>query len=29
MIDLHTWLPDTFEKLKAFSEDGLYRMAVE
>ena len=29
MIDLHTWLPDTFEELKSFNEDELYRMAVE
>ena len=29
MIDLHTWLPNTFEELKSFNEDELYRMAVE
>ena len=29
MIDLHTWLPNTFEELKAINEDELYKMAVE
>ena len=29
MIDLHTWLPNTFEELKTINEDELYRMAVE
>ena len=29
MIDLHTWLPDTFEELKAINEDELYKMAIE
>ena len=29
MIDLHTWLPDTFEELKAINEDELYKMAAE
>ena len=29
MIDLHTWLPNTFEELESFNEDELYRMAVE
>ena len=29
MIDLHTWLPNTFEELKAINEDELYKMAIE
>ena len=29
MIELHTWLPNTFEELKAINEDKLYKMAVE
>ena len=29
MIDLHTWLPNTFEELKAINEGELYKMAVE
>ena len=29
MIDLHNWLPDTFEELKAINEDELYKIAVE
>ena len=29
MIDLHTWLPNTFEELKTINEDELYKMAVE
>ena len=28
MIDLHTWLPNTFEELKAINEDELYRSSV-
>ena len=29
MVDLHAWLPNTFEALKAINEDELYKIAVE
>ena len=29
MLDLHTWLPNTFEELKTINEDELYKIAVE
>lgn len=29
MIDLHNWLPDTFEELDSIEEENLYKLAVE
>lgn len=29
MVDLHAWLPNTFDELKSINENELYKMAVE
>lgn len=29
MIDLHNWLPETFEELDSIEEENLYKLALE